>query len=251
MSESTELTIVPSAQVANAKRRCAAAGDGIWDAYHDPKDGLKLREQQVATAGARASSYIFNLAKYAVEVCPRKYRPHEVFSALCLYTEARLKEKHDVDNLADALPCWKTYKSNILGAMRDGLDPNDFPNHYELHKAGTQARLSVLTTREEASNHRLLTESLSPESPSHQAPSDPVTQDSVKLKIEPVRRFIRSTSIASSLKLVLAQLVVEADYIKKGKEDEAEAILAEAREKLAALVDRRRVKDEATKLALG
>jgi hypothetical protein len=248
MSDSTDLvtraadalSIVPSTMVTAAKQRAAGAIENCWKAYHDEDTGLKLREQQAAVAGAKASSYIFGLAQFAAEVCPKRYRPDDVFTALCAYAEAKLKEKHDVDNLKEALPCWATFKSNIVGGMRAGLDPQEFPTEWEFRKAGMEARISVIDTRNAVADHRLVTES----------PSDQVTKLPTHLRIEPVRKFMRSTSIASSLKLVLAQLLASADYVKKGKEAEAEAILSEASTKLLALVDKRRVKDEATRLAL-
>lgn len=250
MSDSTDLvaratdalSLIPSAMVTAAKQRAAGAIENCWKAYYDEDSGLKLREQQLATAGARASSYIYGLAQFAVEVCPKKYRPDDVFDAMCAYAEAKLKEKHDVQNLKDALPCWATYKSNIMGGLRAGLDPHEFPTEWEFRKAGMEARLSVIDTKNAVEDRRLVTES--PRADSQ------VTKLPTRLHIEPVRKFMRATSIASPLKLVLAQIMVEADYVKKGKEHEAEEILNTAHEALLELVDKRRIKDDATRLAI-
>jgi hypothetical protein len=233
-----------------AKRRAVHAIEKVWEAYHDPKDGLKLREQQAAIAGARVSSYIFRLAQFAQDNSPRRtHRPHELFAAMCSYAEARLKENHNVENLKEALPCWATYKTNILSGMKGGLDPNDYQTEWEFRKAAIEARFSLIETKE-AVAQREFAKRPADEDAELEGRGNEVTKLPTKLRIEPTRKFFRATSIASSLKLLLAQLVVEADYIKKGYEDEAEAILREAREKLAALVDKRKIKDPATKLAI-
>lgn len=253
MSDSTDLvaratdalSLIPSSMVTAAKQRAAGAIENCWKAYHDPESGLKLREEQLAVASSRASSYIYGLAQFAMEVCPKKYRPDEVFGAMCAYAEAKLKEKHEVNNLEDALPCWKTFKSNIMGGLRVGLDPHEFSTEWQFRKAGMEARLSVIDTKNAAEDRRLVTESRG-----HEERSDPVTKLPTRLHIEPVRKFMRATSIASPLKLVLAQIMVEADYVKKGKEAEAEEILNTAHEALLELVDKRRIKDDATRLAL-
>jgi len=218
--------------VDSAKRRAVSAIEQVWEAYHDPKDGLKLREQQAAVAGAKVSSYIYRLAQFAQASSPRPHRPYEVFAAMCAYAEAKLKANHNVENLKEALPCWATYKTNILSGLQAGLDPNEYKSEWEFRKASMEARLSLSGAKEGLED------------------GGDVTKFPTKLQIEPARKFLRATSIANSLRLLLAQLVVEADYIKKGREQEAEEIVREARDRLAALVDTRAIKDPATKLAI-
>lgn len=248
MSEAQEKAIQ---LVDSVKRRAVNAIEKVWEAYYDPKDGLKLRDEQVAVANARISSYIYGLAQFTQDNCPRKHRPHEVFAAMCLYAEAKLKENHNVHNLKEALPCWATYKTNILSGMRAGLDPNNYKTEWEFRKAGMETRFSLLDATEAVTEQaRSNSGTVSREDAKGLEQGDEVAKLPTKLRIEPTRKFFRATSIANSLKLLLAQLVVEADYVKAGYEEEAEAILREAREKLALLVDKRKIKDPATKLAI-
>jgi hypothetical protein len=229
-----------------AKRRAVSTIEKVWEAYHDPKDGLKLREEQAAVAGAKVSSHIFRLAQFAQDNCPRRYRPYEVFAAMCSYAEGTLKASHNVENLKNALPCWATYKTNILNGMQAGLDANEYKTEWEFRKATMETKFSLIDTKEAVAQRQF---AKGPEDARIGA-ADEVTKLPTRLRIEPARKFFRATSIANSLKLLLAQLVVEADYVKKGYEEEAEAILREARAKLAALVDKRKIKDPATRLAI-
>jgi hypothetical protein len=246
MSDSDGIAIT---LVDNAKRCAVNAIEKVWEAYHDPKYGLKLREEQVAVASAKISGYIYALARFAQDNCPRRHRPHELFAAMCSYAELKLKGKYSVENLKDALPCWATYKTNILSGMRAGLDPNSHKTEWEFRKAGMEVKLSLIDTKETV-GPREFSKRAPYEDPKPLERTDSVTKLPTKLRIEPTRKFFRATSIASSLKLLLAQLVVEADYIKQGYEEEAEMILREAREKLALLVDKRKIRDPATRLAV-
>src|SRR5690606_2165485 len=131
-----------------------------------------------------------------------------------------------------ALPVWAVYKSNICTGFAFGLDPRDHETEWEFRKAVAERR--------------------APESPSHgvtQRPSDQVTQEAAPVRPQRttapvVESFVSRTTIAPPLQLLLTRLVLEADHIRKGKEDEAAAILREALERISVLLDKRRIKDD-------
>lgn len=210
----------PESLTSQAKRRAALAIENTRKAYEE----LEAVEQ-------KCSSYIFGLAQFAVETCPKKKQPAELFGALCAYAEAQYKERFNVVNLKEALPVWSVYKSNIMAGMRLGLNPMDYSTEWEFRKATAEKRKPTLVQ------------------------SNEVTQGSVTrlpaLPMRPVRFEQAEKAVlglmirSSSLQQLLTRLLVEAEYVKKGKEDEAEQILTEAVTRLSTLIDQRRIKREA------
>lgn len=211
----------PESLTSQAKRRAALAIENTRKAYEE----LEAVEQ-------KCSSYIFSLAQFAAETCPKKKSPAELFGALCAYAEAQYKERFNVVNLKEALPVWSVYKSNILAGMRLGLNPKDYSTEWELRKATAEKRQLKAVE-----------------------PSNEVTQGSVTrlpalparpIRFEQAEKAVLGLMIqSSSLQQLLTRLLVEAEYVKKGKEDEAEQILTEAVTRLSALIDQRRIKREA------
>ncbi|HEY3496498.1 MAG TPA: hypothetical protein VGK73_17485, partial [Polyangiaceae bacterium] len=70
------------------------------------------------------------------------------------------------------------------------------------------------------------------------------------INIEDAELMVGSSTIIAPLKALVARLVVESEYIRRGKEQEAVRILTECVDALHALVDQRRIRDAATKEAL-
>src|SRR5690606_14490578 len=134
MPDTSEIThpsqlFEPESLTSQAKRRAALAIENTRKAYEE----LEAVEQ-------KCSSYIFGLAQFAAETCPKKKQPAELFGALCAYAEVQYKERFNVVNLKEALPVWSVYKSNILAGMRLGLNPKDYSSEWELRKATADKR---------------------------------------------------------------------------------------------------------------
>jgi hypothetical protein len=183
------------------------------------------------TAYQTAGQYIYNLAQYAAEVAPKKHEPLLVFRAMCGYAEVQFKERRGVSNLKQALPVWTVYKSNISAGFSFGLDPRDFTTEWEFRKALNEARAPSLS-------HEVT-----------KLPSDAVTKPQ-RMTQEVATDVFRQTTISQPLQTLLARLVLEADYIRKNREEEAIAILRRALGELNELLDMRRVKDSDTRDAL-
>lgn len=227
MPDTSEIThpsqlFEPESLTSQAKRRAALAIENTRKAYEE----LEAVEQ-------KCSSYIFGLAQFAVEICPKKKQPAELFGALCAYAEAQYKERFNVVNLKEALPVWSVYKSNIMAGMRLGLNPQEYATEWEFRKATAEKRKPSLVTGSQSGE---VTKGSVTQLPA--LPMRPV-------RFEQAEKAVLGLMIKSSLQQILTRLLVEAEYVKKGKEDEAQRILEEAVTKLSTLIDQRRIKREA------
>lgn len=221
------------------KRRAGLAIENTYSEYRK-EGGVADLETKLAKAHEGCSKHIFNLAGFVVKQADDVSDGAKQFAAVCVYAEAQLKEKHQIENVKDALPVWGVYKSNILRGMRLGLDPSSFDSEGAFRAATMEevrAKGPQLATRDgdEVEDEPAIT----------LRPSEPKT-----VNIEQAELMVESSTIIAPLKALVARLVVETEYIKRGKEREAVRILTEAVDALHALIDQRKIRDAATKEAL-
>jgi hypothetical protein len=207
------------------KRRAGTAFEYTLRDY-TREGGLHDLEQKVEAATTKCSSYIFSLAQFASRQKKNIATATEHFSELCLYAETSYKTKNNVENLKDVLPVWSVYKSNILRGMRAGFDPAEYGSEGAFRNVGEPSERSSVPATTPAKPNQTVT-------------------------IETAGDLFGTTSIRSSMQMLLARLVVEAEFVRKGREKEAEQIVQKCVADLNALVDKRRIKDAATKAALG
>ena len=209
------------------------AGTAIQKTYKEytKPNGLRDLEKKIETETVKCSKYIFGLAKYAYE----NYEDaEEAFRDMCQYAEEQFKARHNVENVKDILPVWAVYKSNINRGLKAELDPRDYDSEWEFRKA------TMDEVRE--NGNEAYTQTRAPRTP---APDKPAP-----VNAEQVEDWMETTTISTNLKFLVMQLVLETEYVKKGKEKEAEKILREAIGALKQIVDRKRITDDATKSAL-
>lgn len=212
------------------KRR---AGTAIEYTFRDytREGGLRELQEKTTEADQSCAGHIYSLALFATKQSKNLDAAATRFGEMCDYAEAGYKKKHEVENLKDVLPVWSVYKSNILRGMKLGLDPADFDSEGAYRLAvGESLRAAV---------HAVAT-------PVER--TTPARQDS-RLTAEDADDLLDSTNIQEGLRAQVAKLVIEAEYVKRGKEKEAEAIVATAVEALSTLIDRRRM-DKPTRTAI-
>lgn len=226
---------------ATMKRRAGLAIENTYSEYR--KDGgVADLEKKLEAAHGSCSKHIFNLCSFVVKQADDLSDGTKQFAAVCVYAEAQLKEKHQIENVKDALPVWGVYKSNLLRGMRLGLDPSSFDSE----GAFRAATMDEVRSRGPQLVDRDVDETEEDEGPQiTMRPSAPQT-----VNIEQAEMLVESSTIIAPLKALVARLVVETEYIRKGKEREAVRILTEAVDALHALVDQRKIRDAATKEAL-
>jgi hypothetical protein len=222
------------------KRRAGLAIENTYSDYRK-EGGVADLETKLAKAHEGCSKHIFNLAGFVTKQADDVSDGAKQFAAVCVYAEAQLKEKHDIENVKDALPVWGVYKSNILRGMRLGLDPSSFDSEGAF-RAATMEEVrakgpQLVKTEDEDEDDEIPHITM--------RPSEPRT-----VNIEQAEMMVESSTIIEPLKALVARLVVETEYIRKGREREAVRILTECVDALHALVDQRKIRDAATKEAL-
>lgn len=230
-----------------ARRRAGLAIENTHKEY-TKEGGLRDREKEKSEAEQKCSTYIFGLAQFAAQNRPKSVSTEDMFATLCKYAESQFKDKHNVTNVEDALPVWKVFKSNINRGLRAGLDPKKFETEWEFRKATAESagvNIGARTPSHKGPIERTERVNGNGEAASVAAPATP--RPAI---VESAEEMLETTTIRPNLRERLARLVVQAEYVKPGAEDEAEKILDEAFRKLATLIDRRRIRDSATKEAL-
>ena len=212
---------------ATEKRRAGTAIEYTFREFS--KDG-GLRELQTKTDAAdqTCASHIYSLAQFAVKNTKNLELATEKFQEMCGYAETGYKDKHKVANLKDVLPVWSVYKSNIVRGMKLGLSPLD-------HETEGAFRLAVGESLRE-SVRNIATDV---------APAG--TKQDSRLTVDDADTLLDSTSIHEGLRTLVAQLMIEAEYVRKGREAEAEDIVRGAVKALSELVDRRRITHKPTR----
>lgn len=215
---------------ATEKRRAGTAIEYTFREF--TKDG-GLRELQTKTDAAdqTCATHIYSLAQFAVKVSKGLVTATDKFQEMCSYAETGYKDKHGVQNLKDVLPVWSVYKSNIVRGMKLGMSPVD-------HATEGAFRLAVGESLRQTA--RKLADNVAPTTSK---------QDS-RLTLADTDDLLDSTNIHEGLRALVAKLMIEAEYVRKGREAEAEAIIAKAVDSLAELVDRRRITNKPTRTAL-
>lgn len=213
------------------KRRAGTAIEYTFREY--TKDG-GLREVQTKANEAEQScaAHIYSLAQFAVKQTKKLEEAMERFSEMCAYAETSYKEKHQVENLKDVLPVWAVYKSNIIRGMKLGLSPVDHATEGAFRTAVGESLRQA--TRDVATPV---------------ARSDANKQDT-RLTVEDADDLLDSTNIHEGLRELVAKLMIEAEYVRKGREADAEAIIRKAVDELSELVDRRRITHKPTRTAI-
>lgn len=202
-----------------AKRRAIEAIDEVAKGF----PAFKEASDNFHTATLGLSDHIFGLSKYAMKESKSPKDAAALFAAMCTYAEntfrERLQASGESTSLKDSLPVWSTFKSKILRGMRLGLKPTDYKNEYGMQKAVRE----IMKTQEK--------------------PTRPAN-------IAGVDDFLGRTTIVPRLAVWVSRLTLEAEYIKPSKLTEAEALYREFVERLAPLIDQKRIQDDATRDAL-
>lgn len=219
-----------------AKKRATEAIDKLHQDYY-AKGGIrdttdKLREQVETT-----SSHIFGLAKFATKQADGDLEKAAViFSAMCVFAEEHYKKQHEVENLKDALPVWATFKSNILGSIRMDLSPLEYKSEYELRQARMEKiRPAALTSPDTGKSVA------TPQVESQLQPLQRQTPRAGPIGLDEIDQWLGSTAIHDSLRVLLSNVILSVEYIRRSKVGDAEAILRETGERLNGLVDKRKL----------
>lgn len=214
------------------KRR---AGTAIEYTFRDYTRDGGLRELQEKTneADQSCAGHIYSLALFSTKQSKNLEDAAVRFGDMCDYAEAGYKKKHEVENLKDVLPVWSVYKSNILRGMRLGLNPAEHATEGAFRTAvGESLRQAVRASTDEVDT----------------AASG--SKQDTRLTMGDADDLLDSTNIHEGLRALVAKLMIEAEYVKRGREAEAEAIVQRAVEELGELVDRRRITHKPTRSAI-
>jgi hypothetical protein len=202
------------------KRIAAQAIEELHTAYYE-RGGLHDLTERAREKAKGVAQHIFKLAVYAAKQHEGDLeQAAELFGALCKHAEAEYKERHKVVNLKETLPVWAVFKSNILGAMSDGLSPLEYRSEHALR----DARAAQNSEEEDEAPRRAL----------------PPPGRRRALPQEDVEEFLDTTTMPKPLRTLTSSIVVTLEHLRPSKRDEAEVVMRETSERLAALVDRRR-----------
>lgn len=201
-----------------AKRKGIEAIDATYKLQGELTSLANTLEDRTVTA----SEHIYGLARWAMGEHRDPAQGVQLFSAICADAEATLKARLGVKNLKDALPVWSVFKSNVMRGLRLGLDVTEHKTEWEFREA----------VREHVNANR--------------AAPEPKTATA-----EDMTEFLGSTTIAAPLQFLLTQINLEAEYVKPANVKKAQELMRTFAEDLRALIDVRRIQDDATKQLLG
>lgn len=222
-------SLVPAKQddsgLTGAQKRIAdRAIEDMHLAYYE-KGGLRDAIEHAKKKSEGVSAHIYKLATYAAKNTPDLGAALDLFGRLCKRAEATYKEVHKVENVKDAIPVWAVFKSNIGGAMRDGLSPLGYKNEHALRDArdALQQQTPVIA-------HKRGTPALADNS-SRAAAAGP----------DEIEQFLAQSGVHDSLRTIASITVLNLEYVKPSKRDEAAVIMKTANDQLAQLADRRKM----------
>lgn len=215
---------------ATEKRRAGTAIEYTFREY-TRDGGLKELQTKTDEADQTCAAHIYSLAQFAVKNTKNLETATEKFQEMCSYAEAGYKDKHGVANLKDVLPVWSVYKSNIIRGMKLGLSPAD-------HTTEGAFRVAVGESLRQAA--RNIAADVAPAA----------SKQDTRLTFDDADDLLDNTNIHERLRKLVATLMIEAEYVARGREEEAEGIIRKATQELAELVDRRRITHKATRTAL-
>jgi hypothetical protein len=201
-----------------AKRKGIEAIDATYKLQGELTSLANTLEDRTVTA----SEHIYGLARWAMGEHRDPAQGVQLFSAICADAEATLKARLGVDNLKKALPVWSVFKSNVMRGLRLGLDVNEYKTEWQFREA----------VREHVNANRTEPE-----------PKTATAED--------MTEFLGSTTIAAPLQFLLTQINLEAEYVKPANVKKAQELMRTFAEDLRALIDVRRIQDDATKQLLG
>lgn len=205
-----------------AKQRALRAIENVHLAFYE-KGGIRDTLATLNDQQEKVSEHIFGLAVYAAKQALNPADARELFTNMCEYAEDHYKKEHSVDNLADALPVWRVYKSNILRGVKLGLKPPEYDSEYEFRKAAMEkVRGSLPGPKAEPIERKPA------------AAPGPVQLDEIE-------QWLGSTGVHDQLRTLLAQVILSVEFIKRGSLPKAEAALRRLVDELAPSVDHRRV----------
>jgi hypothetical protein len=213
------------------KRRASTAIEYTYRDY-TKEGGLKELQTKVDQLEQGCAGHIYSLAQFAVKQTKNLKAAADRFGEMCEHAEAGYKNKHEVKNLKDVLPVWSVYKSNILRGMRLDMSPLD-------HATEGAFRIAVGEVLRQAAGNSAASVETTSES-----------KQDTRLTVEDADDLLDDANIHEGLRKLVARLMLEAAYVKIGREAEAEAIVQQAVDKLHELVDRRRITHKPTRTAL-
>ena len=189
--------------------KAVRAIESVHAIYYDP-DGIKDLETRLEERRGVAARHIYGLALLAAETDDAP----GTFLDLCAHAETEYKRAHSVENLAEALPTWRVFKSGLLTGMRDyDMDPR---------KHRTEGAFRVARAA-------LVAENRSPRG----APAPLETPEAVD-------HMLATTVTHDALRTMVSQVVWMLESLKRGTVKDAQTVLRAAMDGLAPLVDERK-----------
>lgn len=193
-----------------AKARAVKAIEAMHLAYYEAEEGVRALYEKLESQISRTSRHILQLAQYAYKQAEGDFdEAIALYLALCRHAEESYKEIHGVPNVYETLPVWRVFKSNILRGLRHKIDPLEHSSEHTYRRATTD-----LITRPAAGFS--------------------------STQVEQLQELVNTVTIPRELRPHLVRVLALAEFLKENRVHEAEAVLAEAVERLMQLADRRK-----------
>lgn len=200
------------AMTAAAKRKASNAIEHGYAEYIR-KGGLKDATEEVQKQATKASTHLFELAQFSAKRLAAVEDAQSLFLGLCGYAEDKFKTEHQIDNLEDAFPSWKQFKTVLLRGWRMGLDVREFESLYDMRKS-LMARVRAGAELEDGRVKR-----------KKQGPID----------LDEVQDWLGATGIHDDLRSLLAQVIFSVERVKRGKVKAVEALFKRTAQELREL----------------
>lgn len=94
--------------------------------------GIQEQQDRLNTQIENTSQYIMSLAG--------RCKTHSEFKRVCNSAELEFKELKAITNMKESFPLWVQLKSNIVSAMKLGLNPEGFDSEGTLRQAAKEIR---------------------------------------------------------------------------------------------------------------
>lgn len=215
---------VATESLSNVQKRIAAkAIEDVHIGYYE-RGGLRDTLERAEGQSHGVSSHIYKMAVYAAKHTSNLSDAGTLFASMCAYAESVYKREHNIENLKDrvsGLPVWSVFKSNILGAIREGLSPLSYPNEHKLRDA--RGAMGAALPRNGNGKKAL------PALPSPNTRAGP-------LPIESVRAWVESSAMHKSLRAPASRMLFSLERVQPSKRAIALNVVKDANGQLTQLI---------------
>lgn len=208
-----------------AKTRASRAIEAVHRAYFE-EGGLRDSMIKVEAQSTKVSEHIYALAKWASEQTMTPDLARAQFVTMCEYAEEKYKADHKVENLAEVLPVWRVYKSNILRGVKLGIKPAEYDTEYDYRRAVMEKVREDLPDSSPVAGARAIQRTSTVPGP---------------VDLPEIEQWLGSTAIHDTLRTLLARVILSVEFLKPRSVAKAEAILRKACDDLAPAVDQRKL----------